>query len=748
MLISTQTKNPKPMHGLGFFVQSDYNAFTPANPCTNHMLTALLNQFERRPHLWILLAYSFLTIGFTYPLAWNIGTAFPGLAPDTFLFIWNLEWLQRAIFEYGTNPYFTTDIYYPTGVSLYFHTVVPGNFFLGLPIQFAFGSSVAYMLFTLVSFVLSGYSAYLLAFDAVKKHGPAFLAGLIFTFSPYHLSHLNYAHFNLIALQWLPFFALAAIKYLQRPTLPRLILSIIFFSGVTLTDWYYALYATIFLGLLTLYQIIRARSFRPLLSAIILGGVYVLLFSPLFLGMAGEIGRGGIDTARALKEADRFSGDLLGFVVPSSLQAIWGLTVRPLAETFNGGIAERSIFFGYLPLLLAAWAVIKLRAQVLFWLLTALVFSLLALGPTLHIAGETEFGAQHLKIILPQALLYQLPFISSIFNAARSISRYSLIALLCIAIMAAYGLDALTATRPLQQKFAMIAAACLIVGIEFVVMPIPITPIVVPPLFQAWRNDPAQFAVMDLPTDYKSGGEGMYFWTIHHKPSTNGYHSQLLAFPLLTALPSLTGKNANDILLEPRLKPAELFQFFNIRYVILHKQAPDETRFVRQTGQWIRNVLGAKQPITQDDNIAVFAAPNAPLPPLVVILDQSTNTPRLGWEPPESTETAHPSRWMRNDAGILIYTRSPQTATIRMNAISLVQPRELQLFLNNNLIATQTIHPNQQTPVSLSLPLQSGLNRLRLHSVQPPEQPSALGLNNDPRFLSISFSDLYITPQK
>src|SRR5262245_4967702 len=89
-------------------------------------------------HLEGLLAHVALTLLFTWPLALNL--AGNGLAPgqmveDRAQNLWNLWWVKVALLDRQTNPFMTHYIWYPTPVSLYFHTLNIFNGLLSLPFQ-------------------------------------------------------------------------------------------------------------------------------------------------------------------------------------------------------------------------------------------------------------------------------------------------------------------------------------------------------------------------------------------------------------------------------------------------------------------------------------------------------------------------------------------------------------------------------------------------------------------------------------
>lgn len=691
------------------------------------------------PDVIVLLTYSLLTILFTFPLAFRIGSALPGIAPDTYQYIWNLEWVRRALLDLGTNPFFTREIYYPTGVSLYFHTLILGSDLLTLPLQLALGNATAYMLATLAMFVLSGYGGYLLAYDLVRRRGVAFFAGLALTFSPYHMSHLLYSHFNLMPLQWLALFILAAKKMFDRPGYKFMLLTLVLMLWTSLTDWYYALYELLFLAIYTLYRLWRGRSWRVLILVGSIGLLYVIALSPLLLPMIGEAGVSAA-SFRGPEEADRFSADLLSYFVPSAFHPVWGSAVAELAAKFHGGAAERTLFLGYTVLallLVALFSARKHKRELFFWFLAGLAFMLLSLGPHLHIAGASRPGDR--IIDLPYELILQVPGLSAFFAIARSISRYGIMAMLCFTLLAAFGLKELLDRLPPRGRAVGLAFACAAVAFEFLAVPVPTTAVPPPPSLDVLEAAQGDFATLDLPLSFPSGGEAMYYWTFTHKPTMNGYHSRLLPFPIFVGVPSLrtvlrpTG--ARDILTGPQPSAAQVLNFFDVRYIVLHKR-PDAADAVEGAAEWISSNFPGLAPLADDQTLRIYAVPAARPVPNVISLEWS------GGEP-EDFGGGHIWRWMDNDAKATIYSARGGPAVLHFQARSLVDPRHLQVILNGSEVFDGPVPSDDIVKFQIpNLPLRAGENQLLWHSVEPPAQPSALGLNDDPRFLSIAFSQL------
>jgi hypothetical protein len=721
--------------------RSHSSALRSPNEPSSSPLTRTITRRLIASDLGILLLYSSLTVVFTYPLAFRIGSALPGLPPDTLVYFWNLEWVRRSIFNLGVSPFFTYDMYYPSGISLYLQPLILGSDVLALPLQFAFGTLNAYMITMLAMFVLSGYAGYLLALELVRNRAAAFFAGFVLTFSPYHLSHLLYSHFDLMPLQWLPLFALALKKLFDRPSPKHFLLALIFLFWASITDWYYALYALIFFGIYTLYRLIRARTWRPLREGILLGVTSLALLSPLLLPMLNESAAYPV-SFRGVEESDKFSADLLGFVIPSSHHPVWGAAVAPLAERLLGGPAERTLFLGYTTLGLVLLAVYFRRGRELFfWLITGLVFIIMALGPVLHIAGQSDLGPNGMRISLPYALLFQIPIVSSVFAVARSISRFGAMVTLACALVAAFGLKELMLRLPSRAAAGAGLIACTLVGVEFLVVPTTTTPAQAPQAIHTIAADPQDFATLDVPADFKTGAEAMYFWTIDGKPTMNGYHARMLPIPLFDGVPSMRPllelPEPADILLEPDPTPAQLLNFFHVRYIVLHKQTTSAD-LTALTGRWIQRNFGRPSPLWDDPTVSVYQVPTTPSPPIIVAFAQ-------GWDDAERFSDGTVWRWIQNDAHVLIYSRQAETVELHADAVSFANPRRARFLLNGDQSYGTLIPASEVKPIEIpKLALRAGLNELVIHSIEPPQSPAALGINNDPRFFTFAFSKFAI----
>ena len=116
-------------------------------------------------HLEGLLAHGPLAVLFTWPLLLNLGGN--GLAPgvmteDRSQNLWNLWWVKTALLDLHTDPFVTDRLWYPTPVSLRFHTLNIFNGLISIPFQPFLSLPAILSGIVLVSFILAGWGAYLL----------------------------------------------------------------------------------------------------------------------------------------------------------------------------------------------------------------------------------------------------------------------------------------------------------------------------------------------------------------------------------------------------------------------------------------------------------------------------------------------------------------------------------------------------------------------------------------------------------
>jgi hypothetical protein len=159
------------------------------------------------------LGFSLLTLLMTYPLSLHLTDALQDTS-DSLLNLWITNWQAHQLL---TSPLqlFDTNIFYPYPNTLAYSEILFPNVLLSVPI-FALTDNplLTYNLMFLLSFILSAFGLYLLAYRLSGNRYAAFLAGLVFAFSPYRAGHLS--QLQLLTMQWMPLALLYLDRYLGR----------------------------------------------------------------------------------------------------------------------------------------------------------------------------------------------------------------------------------------------------------------------------------------------------------------------------------------------------------------------------------------------------------------------------------------------------------------------------------------------------------------------------------------------------
>jgi hypothetical protein len=660
-----------------------------------------------RPHILAVLGYLLLTLLMTYPLVLHLATAIPGDGFDGWQNYWNLWWVKTAVLDLQQGPYFTQHLYYPTGYSLLFQTLNIFNALLTLPIQLVFGVTAAYNFVVLFSFVVGGYGAYLLARQVLPGrrestgHVVAFLSGAVFTFSPFHFAHLL-GHMQVFSLEWLPFFVLCLVRSLSTDRLrvrSDLVLPAVFLVLTGLCDWYYALYLLLFTVVYLGYRLWVQRSVRMLLLKtaliLLLSGVAL---SPLLVPMASEAARDSSYLNSPFDTTIRLSADLLAFVTPNEFHPLWGQAASRLSESFTSSTSERMVFAGYIPLALAGYAVWARRRKAAPWLISLVVFFFLALGPYLHVGGR------QLPIPLPYLLLYRLfPFLS----IARSVSRFDVMVMLSLAMLAALGLQAALRRLAVERRTAVSVVAVALVCCEFLPAPYPLSPVEVPFCYQALAGDADEYAILELPMNWDRPAHLLY-QTVHHKPIVAGYVTRPNPLSMIERVPVLQHFRLleRDIIVQdPGDVSGEVFEYLGIRYAILHDYMLPPGREREAVLGLVEQVFGDAQPVCQDNLVTVYhvAGQDGDDPFLILGDDWGERYDRDGG----------PARGLGREASCLVVAPSPVTVRFAFTAFSENGDRPLEVYLDGQLAGHYAIDTEGDF-VGPVLSLTEGLHTLRL----------------------------------
>lgn len=496
----------------------------------------------------------------TWPLITKFSTHYFADTGDGLQNIWNQWWVNKAVTELGKLPWHTEYLHYPFGISLVGHTLNPFNGFVAIPLLRALSLVQAHNVIVTGSFVLGGYTAFLLAYRLSGAYVPSLAAGYIFTFSSYHFARAQ-GHLQLVSLEWLPLFILLWDLLLSRPTIARATGAAAALFLVLLCDYYYFLYA-----LVAGYIFLRRQAYvlkdnlypfkKPYLVPLsVFAAAAALLCGPLVGALTiGSLG----DPWLGAHLPEEFSLDLPGLFIYGGHWRFAALTEWYWGR-LPGNIHERSVHLGLSVLALLGYVWLKRKEAAVrgtgVWFLIFGLFTVLSLGPALQVWGQrvpfTSLPYGWLELALPPLRMSGMPV------------RMVVMATLSAAVLSAAGLKLLLSGPPRARLVA--GALSLLLAVEYLPSPMPASQVAVPPCVQALRDLPPG-GVLDLS---ESLSLPLYYQTVHQQPIAFGYTARVPKSVLERDLELAQTFGARRF--------AELRERYGIRYILAEK-APVELR--------------------------------------------------------------------------------------------------------------------------------------------------------------------------
>lgn len=528
----------------------------------------------RRPNGIIFVVYVLLALAATWPLVSRLSTHLYGARSDLWVHQWTFWWVKEALTT-GQSPFFTDLLYYPNGVPLYAHNFAWFNIALWLPLQAVVGNVAAYNLTILLILTLNGYCLYLLAYEFLAHRWAAFSAGLIFMLWPYTLSH--YDHPNMIVLFWTPLSLLLLRRLLVNGRTRTIILAGVCLGLLGLSRWQHLLMAFPLLAGFALWQWSQnGRTRRSLIHLAAAGGIALLLMLPLLLPVGYHQLTRDYPEDIGLFEHDNGRTDLAAYLIPSPMQTIWGGRTQPLFDPVAASYYYVP-FIGFTVLTLAALGSVGRWPQARFWLLAALAYVLLALGPELAVNGRL-----YPQIPMPYRLIHD----TLIGDFIRRPHRLNLYLGIPVALLAGLGVLKLAQWRPVQQRYSRTAAPILLTLLLFIEtnpIPFPTTE----PAITAWHaqlaEEPGSFGLWELPMHNRNPDKWyMLYQTVHGKALVGGHISRMPreAFDFIQQVPltayAFWHDNEADFGLTAVTQQTHLLDEAGIRYVVIHKAIANE----------------------------------------------------------------------------------------------------------------------------------------------------------------------------
>ena len=536
----------------------------------------------------VVVALLAIAIAATYPLMTHLGTHLPNDLGDPVLNASILAWDASALARRGAHLWDAPN-FFP-----YLRTLAYSDHLLGIalftsPLQWLIGNAVlVYNIAFIGSFVNAGAGMYLLVRTLARRRDVAFLAALIFAFSPFRVAHL--AHVQWLTTGWLPLSLWGLHRYMSTGALRFLLTAAIGYVLQSLTVMYFAYFALLPLGVVAIAEAWRvrpplARTAAHLAAAAV---VVVAALSPIIREYAWVREDRGF--TRPPIEIQAYSADASEYFRGHHLVRLWRHAPH--------GTGEHELFPGGIAIVLAAIAVATSRGSSrwsvgLYAGIAAAAF-VLSLGPHPAAWGhEAPFPGPY------QLLLDIVPGLDGL----RAVARIAAIVQLGLAVLAGFGASALLARLSSRGRTAAVASLGVAIVAEGWAAPIPIARF--DPFGGAadraaydFIRDGGPGAVVDLPLSLDRPYRELryqYLTLVHRHRTVNGassYDPTLHRFLGLSDQSSIADVDHMDV-------AAAFLRGMGVRYIVVHLRDFDEpadaVAVVRGLAAADRDVVARKQ---------------------------------------------------------------------------------------------------------------------------------------------------------
>jgi hypothetical protein len=494
----------------------------------------------------IALGFLALAIVSTWPWAADaLSKAHTG--SDGAYYTWCFFWVNKRVFSFE-NPWWTSDLYAPTGAHLGYTPLLVFPALLAAPLVAAAGAVLAYNLSVLGWLAASGYLTYRLALTLPLSRASAVAAGVVYAACPIVVFRTYLLNILTIAVV-LPA-ALLAARRLTRTRRRRDAALLGCVVGLAiLTDQTAAIFVVLALLAYSALLVARRPEWRrrqavPL--AAVAAGVGALVGLPQILASLHAASLAGYETPRSIRaiSSTYFSADLAQFVLPSPVSRVFRGTYSAAADTLDhlplgGADGVKALGWGVIALAVVGVAS-SLRLAVVRWsAVGALVCAVLALGATLRAFGRTfvplplHLSGVRVSGLMPDTWLLIVPGLGEI----RVPERFMVAGMLFLALLAGFGTRALSRVRP---PVGAVAATCL-VALVVVEGTSPLRggiPREQPRLTEPIRADRSADIVVDVPVGFVSSATAfvgqllpvtyaMVRATQHDHPISSGYIARI-----------------------------------------------------------------------------------------------------------------------------------------------------------------------------------------------------------------------------
>ena len=493
----------------------------------------------KREHVFAAIAYLVIALIVVAPITANITSRAPGSGGDTYQNLWDIWWVAHAV-THLKSIWSTNLLFYPIGSNLIYQTMSPIGALVTAPFQ-AVSIPFAYNVMLLLGYVVSGLCMYVLAKYVTRNAYASFIAGLVFSFSAFHMAQ-SYAHIDWIAIGWVPLALYFFLRMLNDGNKYKngVGLGITLVLAVFMGDVEQGIMLMLLLVLVGIAYLLTKETRRLLLSKSFWISVLVAVAVAFVLGSWGFLPLlhaitipGTLGQANYLNDAahnELWSVSLGSFFIPSYFNGIFNSkgSTSYVQKTFGYDPTERVAYVGYTVIALAAYGTYRTRKLQRLWLGILIVFGWLALGPYLQVGGSVTH--------LPE--LYLLYHALPVLNIIREPGRFLLVFSIATSMLAAVGMKSLLEGHAHDNRHRALFLAAVItalfviegpgIGLTHSFAQLVSSNASVPHLYSQIATLPENFSMLILPAMINPYGAQANLY-----PGLNTYYEAIAGKPLV-----------------------------------------------------------------------------------------------------------------------------------------------------------------------------------------------------------------------
>ncbi|ASI13355.1 PMT family glycosyltransferase [Candidatus Mancarchaeum acidiphilum] len=504
--------------------------------------------------------YFIVTLIIFYPFILHPSTLSAGTGGDAYQNLWDFWHIGYSIANLK-SIYYTKMLFYPIGSDLITQTMSPFMGLITLPFQ-AFGLIFSYTSGLIIGFTFTGLAMFLLADYLVKNKYAAFFAGLVYAFSAFHFAQ-GLMHIDYVNLGFIPLTLYFLFRLMDKPSYKEGIYLSIAFALLLFTEFIEQVIMVVLAALIILIWYGISKSKRKIIVnkrffySIILAVVIFLLITSFFIVPMVQFltSKSGASTYSLdnIPHNVIWSDNILEFFVPSYYNGLFNRSGSFYSALYYFDPSEHTAYIGYTVIILSLFAIYKYRKNMGLWILIAFLFGWLALGPYIQIGTavtSSSFPVPGLTTVPGLFLIYhQIPLLKVIREPDRFFAIFSV----AIAIMAAFGIKAMSETKFFEGKNSKIVAIA-IISILFLIgsVGLPITSNYINVIsthvspnkfYRSLSNSTKNFSILILPALSNS-----YSASPAEYPGLATYQSALADKPLIGGYVTRSNTSENETL--------------------------------------------------------------------------------------------------------------------------------------------------------------------------------------------------------